>query len=147
MNSAKTFTGSAAESWPYLDQAEKCPRVLYVDDNDFVRDGFCSAFSVKGWNCESASSGNDALIKLSSGPESIDFLITDHQMAEMNGLELVRRVRSTDFKGKILVYSTMLRDEDRTLYEELEVDVIIPKTGNVNRIFEAIEKLQQQPTP
>jgi CheY-like chemotaxis protein len=147
MNSAKTITGPAADSGPYLDQAEKCLRVLYVDDNDFVCDGFCSVFSVKGWSCESASSGNDALIKLTSWPESIDFLITDHQMAGMNGLDLVRRVRATDFKGKILVYSTTLRAEEQAAYQELKVDAIIPKTGNVNRTFEAIEKLQQPPMP
>jgi len=147
MSSAKTTTGPAADSWPCLDQAEKFPRVLYVDDNDFVRDGFCSVFSVKGWSCESASNGIDALSKLTFWPESIDILITDHQMAGMNGLELVRQVRATDFKGKILVYSTMLRTEEQAAYEELEVDAIIPKTGNVSRIFEAIEKLQQPPAP
>lgn len=145
MNSAKTITSPAADSWPYLDQAEKCPRVLYLDDNDFVRDGFCSVFSVKGWSCESASNGIDALSRLTFWPESIDFLITDHQMAGMNGLEFVRRVRATDFKGKIMVYSTMLRAEEQAAYQELNVDAIIPKTGNVNRIFEAIEKLQQVP--
>lgn len=147
MNSVKTIVGPEADLWPYLDEAEKCPRVLYVDDNDFVRDGFCSVFSVKGWSCESVSSGNDALIRLTSWPESIDFLITDHQMEGMNGLELVRRVRATDFKGKILVHSTMLRAEERTAYQELEVDAIIPKTGNVYQIFEAIEKLQQPTAP
>ena len=147
MNRSKTITGHATNPRSYLNEAGKRPRVLYVDDNDFVRDGFCSIFSVKGWSCESANSGIDALSKLTFWPESIDFLITDHQMAGMNGLEFVRRVRATDFKGKILVYSTMLRADERAAYQELEVDAIIPKTGNVNLIFEAIKELQQPSEP
>jgi hypothetical protein len=39
----------------------------------------------------------------------------------------------------------MLCAEDRAAYQELKVDAIIPKTGNVNLIFEAVEKLQQPP--
>jgi CheY-like chemotaxis protein len=142
MNSIETINDPAAESRSYRGQAGRCPRILYVDDNDFVRDGFCSVLSVKGWSCESANSGLDALSKLTFWPESIDFLITDHQMAEMNGLEFVRQVRATDFKGKILVYSTMLHAEERAAYEELKVDAIVPKTGNVDRIFKAIKDLQ-----
>jgi CheY-like chemotaxis protein len=147
MNGNKTITGLAEDSRSDLGQPRKCPRVLYVDDNDYVRDGFCSVLSVKGWDCESINNGDDALIKLASCPESIDFLITNHQMPGMNGLEFVRKVRATAFTGKILVYSTMLHTEEQAAYQELEVDAIVPKTGNVELIFKTIEELQQPPAP
>jgi CheY-like chemotaxis protein len=121
---------------------EKRSRILCIDDNDFVRDGICSFLAAKGWACESATGGATALPRLTSNPESIDILITDHQMSGMNGLEFVRKVRATAFTGKILIYSTMLTSEERATYEKLEVNAIVPKTGNPELLLNAIEELQ-----
>lgn len=146
MNRNQTITGSTVDCHPELCQAVGPPRFLCVDDNDFVRDAICSILNNKGWDWESAAGCNDALQWLASCSESIDILITDHQMPEMNGLEFVRKVRATAFTGKILIYSTLLTREERAAYEELAVDAIVPKTGNPELLLKAIEELQTAKT-
>ncbi len=124
-------------------QTAKRPRILCVDDNDFVRDGICSFLSINGLESESAKSGYDALHLLTFRPESIDFLVTDHRMPDMNGLELVRNARATAFSGKILIYSTMLHAEELAAYQELAVDAILLKNGNPVQLLTVIKELQQ----
>src|SRR5580658_9682609 len=139
MTSSKTMTDSAVDYHPGLRQAAKYPRFFYVDDNDFVRNQICSILIEKGWGCKSTADGNEALQWLASCDESIDILITDHRMPGMNGLEFVRKVRATAFTGRILVHSTMLHSEEQAAYEELEVDAIVPKTGDPELLIKAIE--------
>jgi CheY-like chemotaxis protein len=142
MNSCETIAGSVADHALRLCPIAKRLRFLYVDDSEFVSQAICSILINKGWDCKSATSGNAALQCLTSSPESIDILITDHQMPEMSGLEFVRKVRTTAYTGKILVHSTMLHGEVRAAYEELEVDAIVPKTGNPQLFLKAIQELQ-----
>jgi CheY-like chemotaxis protein len=125
----------------------KYPRFLYVDDNELVRDAVCSILIQKGWGCKSATDGKDALQWLTSCPESIDILITDHRMPGMNGLEFVRKVRATAFTGRILVHSTILHGAEQAAYEELKVDAIVPKTGNPEPLLKVIEELRQDQQP
>jgi two-component system response regulator QseB len=97
---------------------------------------------MKGPELESAKDGYDALHLLTFYPDSIDVLITDHQMPKMDGLELVRNVRATAFTGRILVYSTMLSETDRTAYQETGVDEIVHK-GNPALLLNAIKGLMK----
>ena len=121
------------------------PRVLYVDDSDFVRDSICSILAANGWNCESAAGGATALPWLTTDQWLFDILITDHQMPGMTGLEFVRAVRATTaFMGKIVVHSTMLNSSERTAYVRLGVNAIVPKNGNPESLLKTIQELQQQ---
>ena len=144
MNSSNTITEPAADFHPGLGPAAKSPRLLFVDDHEFFRDTICAIFIKKGWGCESAPGGVVALLWLTAHPWSFDILITDHQMPGMNGLEFVREVRATTaFSGKILVHSTMLSRGDQAAYARLEVNAIVPKTGNPEPLFKAIEALRR----
>jgi CheY-like chemotaxis protein len=135
-------SGSVLESPPPLRRAARHPRFLCVDDNELVRDGIRAVLVGKGWGCHTAGGGEDALQWLAACLEPFDMIITDHQMPGMNGLEFVRKVRATKFAGKILVHSTMLLGIEQAAYEALNVDAIVPKTGNPRPLIKAIEELQ-----
>ena len=126
-----------------LCQAVKRPCILCVDDSNFVRNSICSILISKGWDCENSAGGNEALQWFISCPEQIDILITDHQMPEMTGLELVKKVRATAFPGKILVHSSMLQGREVAAYKELKMDAIVPKTGNPQPLLKMIEAFLQ----
>ena len=49
-------------------------------------------FAEKNWRLELCTEGETALLKL-TGDEHYDLLIIDNDLPEMNGLELVQRVR------------------------------------------------------
>lgn len=66
---------------------------LVVDDSPTMRRIVCNALREIGYtDVVEASDGNDALEKLEQ--ESIDFVITDWNMPNMNGLELTKAIRS-----------------------------------------------------
>ncbi len=141
MNGRLTTTKPTVESPPAACLAAKVPCLLCVDDHEPVRDEICSKFIELGWDCQSASGGEAALQLLASGLEPVDILVTDHNMPGMNGLELVRKVRTTNFAGKILVHSALLLSLERAAYQELNVDAIVPKTGNPEPLLKAVEAL------
>jgi len=131
------------ESCPPMAPVPDGLRILYVDDSALVREGICSGLVRKGWYCRSFASGAEALQWLATGLETFDVIITDHQMPEMNGLEFVKNVCASGFTGRILVHSTMLTASEHATYEELNVDAIVPKDGNLQRLTRAIAELQQ----
>ncbi len=88
-----------------------------------------------------AADGWEALIKVGASMRPFDLIITDHRMPRMGGLELVRRLRTRDFEGKILVLSAHLSDEDIQAYEELGVDMMMSKPFDFAEIQNAVAVL------
>jgi len=66
-------------------------RLMAVDDSITVRKVLKSTFSNAGYEVIEAEDGDDAIQKLSSG--SIDILVTDLNMPNKNGVELIKEVR------------------------------------------------------
>lgn len=88
-----------------------------------------------------AADGWEALIKVAATPQPFDLIITDHRMPRMGGLELVRRLRSRNFKGKIMVLSAHLSDEDIQGYEALRVNLMMSKPFDFEEIQNAVAVL------
>ena len=65
--------------------------ILVVDDEQAVREPFLEMMKHLGFKADSAESAQAALNRLNE--KSYTFLITDISMPDMNGLELMRRVR------------------------------------------------------
>ncbi len=74
-----------------------------------------------------AANGLEALELVVAEPQGFDFVITDHEMPVMNGVELVTALRSIGFRGRILVLSAALTPEIETAYAGLRVDCVLAK--------------------
>ena len=73
-----------------------------------------------GYVTRLAANGADALA-VAEGPDTIDLLVTDMMMPEMNGDEVARRLRQKHPALKVLYctgYSDRLFDEKGTLWED-----------------------------
>jgi two-component system sensor histidine kinase RpfC len=92
-----------------------------------------------GHRVESVDNGNVAFQRAIS--ESFDLVITDHEMPGLSGLELVGRLRGADFRGKIVVHSSVLRANDAKAYREFQVDRILTKPVTLNELITAIEEV------
>jgi two-component system, chemotaxis family, chemotaxis protein CheY len=103
-------------------------RILYAEDVRELREVARMSLTRDGHTMECAENGKLALDHLQAAPpDSFDLIITDHHMPVMNGLEFVTQLRAINFPGKIVVFSSELKQTVHDKYRELKVDKILPK--------------------
>jgi CheY-like chemotaxis protein len=113
-------------------------QILAVEDEKAVAQILAVILGGPMANVSRAEDGWEALIKIGATARPFDVIITDHRMPRMGGLELVRRLRTRNFEGKILVLSAHLSDEDIHAYEELRVDMMMSKPFDFEEIQNAV---------
>ena len=115
--------------------------ILLAEDERSVAFSISFALKADGHRIEIVADGEQAFADLTAKPEMFDVLITDHSMPRMNGVELVRRLRDTAFRGKIVVLSAHLSEETKAAYVELGVDLMIAKPFDVHQLRAAIRQM------
>ena len=68
-------------------------KVMMVDDNEEVLRVFSSMVTMLGYGVTSFTSAIDAIEYIKGSLKEIDLIITDYRMPEMNGLDLLIKVR------------------------------------------------------
>jgi two-component system chemotaxis response regulator CheY len=68
-------------------------KFLIVDDSSSMRQLVSFTIKDAGFDVLQAENGKDALFKL--GGSTVDMVITDLNMPEMDGIELIRKLRAT----------------------------------------------------
>ena len=76
-------------------------RVLLVDDNELQREILEKQLSVLGAEVVGCTSGAEALERL----EGADLVVTDHNMAGMDGMELAEAIRATGSEVPIILFT------------------------------------------
>src|SRR2546423_1425695 len=115
--------------------------ILLAEDERSVAFSISFALKGDGHKIQIVNDGEEALSELTRKPGVFDLLITDHSMPRMNGVELVKRLRETAFRGKIVVLSAHLSTENRAAYLALGVDMMIPKPFDVHLLLAAIREV------
>jgi two-component system, chemotaxis family, chemotaxis protein CheY len=81
-------------------------RALIVDDSRFVRGYLRKLLEEKGVECEEAADGQAGLARL-HGDRTFDLALLDWNMPVMNGLEMLKELRSEGFSGiKVMMVTT-----------------------------------------
>ena len=80
-------------------------RILVVEDEDPVRAILCRVLTQTGYRVLEASTPRDALYRFGKSKETVDLLVTDLVMPEMDGYELAAQLRSMQPGLRVLYIS------------------------------------------
>ena len=80
-------------------------RILIVDDEEAIREVVASLLERQGYRCSSESNGRDAIEHLKRA--SIDLVLSDRVMPEMDGLQLLSWVRQNDSDIPVIMITAM----------------------------------------
>jgi two-component system chemotaxis sensor kinase CheA len=133
--SAPAATPSPAES--------AAPRVLVVDDQFSVRQLQRSILEAAGYRVETARHGREAL-ELLAADSDVAMVVTDLQMPEMDGFELLRTIRQDEAHGSlpVAIVSSKGSEEDRRRGAEEGADAyIVKKEFNQQALLETVSRL------
>jgi signal transduction histidine kinase/CheY-like chemotaxis protein len=95
---------------PIVTLGAEMRRVLIVDDLEVNRIILCRQLGLLGIKVMACASGTAALAELSAcqiSGEKYDAILTDHQMPEMDGLNLARQIRRSGDKTPILLLTSL----------------------------------------
>jgi two-component system chemotaxis response regulator CheY len=85
--------------------------ILAVDDSATMRQMVSFTLKSAGYEVLTAIDGQDALAKL-SGPQAVDMIITDLNMPNLDGIELIRQVRAMPtYRFKPIILLTTESDD------------------------------------
>jgi two-component system, chemotaxis family, sensor kinase CheA len=103
-------------------------KVLVVDDQFTVRELQRSILEAAGYRVATARDGSEALARVVSEPD-VALVLTDIEMPEMDGIELLRSIRSEPQRSTLPVVVVTARDgeEDRRRGAEAGADAYIVK--------------------
>jgi two-component system chemotaxis sensor kinase CheA len=118
-------------------------QVLVVDDQFSARELQRSILEMAGYRVEVARDGREALRRISENPD-LDLVVTDVQMPEMDGFELLEAIRADEEHGSLpVVMVTSLGDEaSRRRGAEAGADAYVVKNEfDQEALLETIERL------
>lgn len=122
-------------------------RILVVEDSaatrSFVRSALESGDASEPLDITEATSGFDALRLLPRGP--YDLVITDINMPDINGLELVQFIRKSDRHRStaVIIISTQSSEKDRARGLQLGADDYLPKPLDSELLLATVQRLLQ----
>ncbi len=115
-------------------------RILVVDDSVTTRTMEKNILETRGYQVETAISGEDALEKLSGDP--FDLVVSDVEMPGINGFELTSRIRQMEHTKEVpvIIVTSFSSDEDKRRGLEVGAQAYIVK-GNFDQgtLLDAVE--------
>jgi DNA-binding NtrC family response regulator len=103
-------------------------RVLIVDDEQIIRESIAYILRKDGFTVAEAENGRVALEKFTSNP--FDVVVTDLEMPEMKGIELLEKVLATGAQTSVIII---------TAYGSLETAIAALRAGASDYILKPVE--------
>ena len=113
--------------------------ILVVEDNDDMRELFCTVLDGSGYHSIPASDGMDALNIMEK--EYIDLIVADIMMPHMDGFELVKSLRDAGYTLPIMMVTAKDQFEDKQRAYLAGADDYMIKPINVKELVLRVEAL------
>ena len=119
-------------------------KILVIDDERSIRDLLHALFSQKGYDVVLAENGPRGLELLRQ--EQPYVIVLDLNMPEMNGLTVLRHIRSLNRDQPVIMFSGTWTPEREQQVQTLGVSAIIQKELLLDRLEDAVKRLCTIPT-
>lgn len=95
----------------------------------------------QGYDVQTAVDGTHALQKLATSEPPYDLLIVDGKMPNLDGWGLILQARTGGYKGKVIVFSAWLDEDERKRYRKLKIDRVIEKPPKSGELIRAVKEI------
>ncbi len=113
--------------------------VLLVEDEEAVRKFAARALASRGYEVLEAASGREAIDILEETKASVDLVVSDVVMPEMDGPSLMRELRKRDPGLKIIFVSGYAEDAFAKNLPEGERFTFLPKPFTLKQLIETVK--------
>ena len=118
--------------------AEPPKRILLVDDEPVIRQLCAELLSDPTYEVDAAENGAAAWAALQQN--RYDLLITDHEMPELSGLELIKKIQSVRMALPIIMMSGAMPKEEIKRHPELRIAATLPKPFDIMEFLDVVKK-------
>ena len=131
----------AADAKPAMADMTGKGLILYVEDEDAVRNFGSRALRSRGYTVIEAQSGVDALEQVDGRIEEIDLVVSDVVMPEMDGPSLLRELRALKPDLKVIFVSGYAEEAFRKNLPEGQQFDFLPKPFGLKQLVEAVKNV------
>ena len=114
-------------------------RILVVDDEAHLAEGLRFNLAAEGHAVEIASDGADAARRLADPDAGFELVILDLMLPEMNGFEVLARIRERDADLSILMVTAKGQEEDKVRGLGLGADDYVVKPFGVSELLARVD--------
>jgi DNA-binding response OmpR family regulator len=119
-------------------------RILLVDDEPTIRDALQERFTREGFHVSAAATGEEALdLLLGRGTPALaaDCLILDLMLPDLDGFEVLRRLRQSGSDLPVILLTARTDDVDKIVGLELGADDYVVKPFNPRELVARVRAL------
>jgi len=115
--------------------------ILVVDDFTSIRKFVCEMLEKKGYNTLGAGNGNEAYKILVENSGNVNLVLTDYNMPDCSGYELLKRIKQTESIAQVPVIflTTELSAEKMKAAREAGLSAWVKKPYKSDTFFSQIE--------
>lgn len=118
--------------------------ILVVDDEQSLREICQDALEDAGYKVLHARQGREAMQVLHSDTGGVDLVVSDLRMPELNGMELLQRIRQEQIDVDFLIMTGYGTIETAVESMKLGAADYLPKPFNINHLLLKVEKVLQE---
>lgn len=114
--------------------------ILVVDDEAHVRDTMRAVLERAGYRVITAANGQEALAQIDPQASGLKLVVTDIMMPAMDGVALIRVLRKTAPRMRVVAASGLGRNVRREELVELGVDDVLAKPFTPEELLRVVER-------
>lgn len=113
--------------------------VLYIEDNDEIRNKMTKLFNFYFTNIYSTYSGKEALDIFEKQKDNIDLVITDINIPHINGIDLIQKIKNIKKEQKTFIFSVKKQMSNLDSFKNLGIEYYFQKPSGLSNLLLILE--------